>query len=406
MKRLILLLLLISLVCSETASQHLVTKKKRFDIPFTFENNFIIINIQFDDALPLKFVFDTGAEYTILTKREIADMIGLHYEKEFKIMGADMSTVLTAYLARNVRLKVGPVENPRQDFLVMGDDYFEFEALTGIEVHGIIGANFFGRYVVKINYQKQLITLYDPQHFKAPKNHEEIPISIYKNKPYIDVDSKLFPRDSTANIRLLIDSGASLTLLLYTDTHPALDLPDKIVRANIGRGLGGTMEGFIGRFHELRISKNLRLNNLIANYHELYQYMDSTDLNNRNGLIGNKILSRFEVIIDYYRQKLYLKPNKKFKNSFKFDRSGLVFLASGADLNTYTISFVVPDSPAAEAGFMRGDRIKKFNWIPVSYMSMSGLARRLQGKVGKEIKMTIIRDGIVLKKRFRLRDII
>lgn len=406
MKQILLVFLIFTAFYNEAVAQHLVNNRKKFNIPFTYENNFIIINIQFDDALPLKFVFDTGAEYTILTKREFADMIGLRYEKEFRIMGADMSTILTAYLARNVHLKVGPIENPRQDFLVMGEDYFEFESFTGIEVHGIIGANFFGRYVVRIDYKRQLITLYDPQHFKVPKNFEAIPISIYKRKPYIEVSSKLFPQDSTANIRLLIDSGASLTLLLYTDTHPALNLPDKIVRANIGRGLGGTMNGFMGRLHELELGDQFRLNNLIANYHDITEYMDSSEINNRNGLIGNKILSRFEVIIDYHRELLYLKPNRDYRKKFRFDRSGLVFLASGKNLSTFTVSYVVPNSPAEEAGFRKGDRIKKVNWWSAGYMSMEGLTHKLQGRAGKEIRMTIIRDGITLKKKFKLRDII
>ncbi|HOY18537.1 MAG TPA: hypothetical protein PLC89_14620, partial [Haliscomenobacter sp.] len=41
------------------------------DIPFDYENNFIVIKLMFNDIFPLKFIFDTGAENTILTKREI-----------------------------------------------------------------------------------------------------------------------------------------------------------------------------------------------------------------------------------------------------------------------------------------------------------------------------------------------
>lgn len=406
MKHCLLIFSIFLLFSGVTNAQHKTRGRKKVDIPFELENNFIIVNIRFNRVLPLKFVFDTGAEYTILTKREFADMIGINYQKEFKVMGADMKTILTAYLARGVNLEVGPIENPVQDFLVLDEDYFSFESLAGVEVHGILGANFFSRYVVKINYRKRIISLYDPQYFEVPTGYEAIPISVYKNKPYIEVPSKLYAQDSSAMLKLLIDSGASLTLLLYTDTHPALSLPDKIVRGNIGKGLGGDIEGFMGRFHELNLGEKYKMNNLVANYQEIYEYMDTTEINSRNGLIGNLILNRFEVIINYYKQMLYLKPNKSYKRKFKFDRSGLIFLASGAELNTYTVSFVVPGSPADEAGILRGDRVKRVNWLPAGYMSLSDLTRKLQGRIGREIRMVIIRDGEKLKKNFRLRDII
>lgn len=406
MKHFLVLLLIFVSLSSTLDAQHRVNGRKKIDIPFQLENNFIIVNIRFNRVLPLKFVFDTGAEYTILTKREFADMIGIRYEKEFKIMGADLKTILTAYLARGINLEVGSVENPIQDFLVLGDDYFQFEALSGVEVHGILGANFFSRYVVKINYRKRILTLYDPQHFTPPKGFEEIPISVYKNKPYVKAPSKLYQQDSTSTIKLLIDTGASLTLLLYTDTHPALDVPEQIVRGNIGKGLGGDIEGFIGRFYEIRLGKQFVMKNIVANYQEIYEYMDTTEIHKRNGLIGNVILNRFDVIINYNQQKLYLKPNKAYKRDFRFDRSGLVFLASGANLNTYTVNFVVPGSPADEAGIKKGDRVKRVNWLPVGYMSLADLTRKLQGRAGKEIRMVIIRDKEKLKKRFKLRDII
>jgi PDZ domain-containing protein/aspartyl protease len=405
MKRLIFILFILLIFLTEGASQHNLNGRKKVEIPFQFENNFIVVNIRFNKILRLKFIFDTGAEYTVLAKREYADLIGIRYDKEFKIMGADMSTELTAYLARGINLKVGEIENPNQDFLVMGEDYFQFEALTGIPVHGILGANFFSRYVVKIDYRRRIITLYDPQFFIPPKGYQELPISIYKNKAYIQVDSKLFAQDTTSSIKLLVDSGASLTLLVYTDTHLALRLPEKVVRANIGKGLGGFIEGSMGRFHEIDFG-GYKLNDLVASYQEIYASMDTSEMNNRNGLLGNMILSRFDIILNYYHQKLYIKPNKTFKKGFKFDRSGIVFLASGKNLNTYTINNVVPGSPAAEVGILKGDQIKKVNCLSVNYLSMENIIRKLQGKVGKRIKLTLLRDGKKFKTSFILREII
>ena len=37
-------------------------------------------------------------------------------------------------------------------------------------------------------------------------------------------------------------AGASLSLLLHTDTHPDLVLPEKFVKGSVGKGLGGNLE--------------------------------------------------------------------------------------------------------------------------------------------------------------------
>ena len=57
---------------------------KQIEIPFEYVNSFIILNIAFNGSLPLKFIFDTGAEHTILTKREISDLLQVHYDREFR----------------------------------------------------------------------------------------------------------------------------------------------------------------------------------------------------------------------------------------------------------------------------------------------------------------------------------
>ena len=179
---------------------------KKVDIPFEYENNFIIINLIFNDAFPLKFIFDTGAEHTILTKREITDLLQVNYQRSFTIFGADMQTELTAYLAQGVRLQLGNLYARNRTILVLDEDYFKFEEFTGIDVQGILGADFFRRFIVRINYRKRVITLYDPVHFKEPtEKFTKIPIEVHRHKPYVRATTKL-TNQSPIDVKLLIDS--------------------------------------------------------------------------------------------------------------------------------------------------------------------------------------------------------
>lgn len=378
---------------------------KKIEIPFEYENNFIVVNVTFNRLFPLKFIFDTGAEHTILTKREITDLLGLSYEKRFTIFGSDMQSELYAYLVRNITLKTSTAEFTNRAILVLEDDYFQFEQFAGVNISGILGADLFRRFVVEINYRTQKITLHDPESFRAPRgNVIQHPVEISRHKPYFYACTH-FPNDTLISTKLLLDTGAGLALLLYTDTHPDLHLPPHVIKSNIGMGLGGFIEGFLGRVERLDLA-GLPFPEVITNFQEFPASLDTTYTNGRNGIIGNQLLSRFIVTIDYIRGKLYLQPQRHYREQFRFDRSGLVLAASGVRLNSYTIYQIIDGSPAAEAGLQRGDIIRKINGLPAGFFTLGDLNRRLQGRVGKLFRLKVERDGQNFVVHFRLRELI
>lgn len=379
--------------------------RKHVDIPFEFDNNFIIIEVVFNNFLPLKFIFDTGAEYTILTQKKVTDLLSVDYQKQFTIIGADMKTELIAYLATGISMKAGDLKATNRSVLVLQEDYFQFDQFMGVRIHGIIGADFFRRFVVKIDYQRRKIRLEDPTVFNAPKSgYQKLPIEVYRNKPYLFAKAN-FSQDSSINLKLLIDTGASLSLLLHTNTHPGMRLPPKVIKSNIGIGMGGFLEGFMGRIDQLKF-QDIRLNNIITNFQEVQPNARDDLLNGRNGILGNLILSRFDVIIDYVREQLYIRPNNKFKKQFKFDKSGLFIAASGNQLNQFTVFDMIPDSPAGEAGLKVGDRLKTINGFPANFFTLAQITRKLQKRAGKKIKLKIVRKGERIKYVFYLKDLI
>ncbi len=406
MKNAVLLLFLALCLAKVGQTQPLSEKRQRIDIPFELENDLIVIKITFNQMLPLRFIFDTGAEFTILTKREFSDLLGIEYSREVNIMGADMSTPLKAYLARNIQINMGKFSLPRHDMLVLQEDYFRFEEFTGVEVHGIIGANLFGSYVVKIDYQKRVLSLIHPIYFDRPNDEKylSVPIEIYNNKPYLNTSVKLNGSDPAIRVRMLIDTGASIALLLHNNTHPQLRLPETTIPGNIGKGLGGIIEGSMGRIHQAQMGK-YRLNNIVSNFQDINASLDTSYLNGRNGIIGNIALKRFHMIIDYPRERMYLRTNRYYKKRFRYDRSGMSLMAGGAQLNQFYVNRVIEGSPAYEAGIREGDRIIRINGIPASFYTLRGITRRFQGKIGKRMKVVLRRDGKKMKMRFRLRDL-
>lgn len=378
---------------------------KKVEIPFEYENNFIIVKVMFNDIFPLKFIFDTGAEHTILTQREITDLLQINYERRFVLVGSDMSTELYAYLARGVKLTIHNMVATNRSILVLDEDYFRFEEYGGINVHGILGADLFRRFIVKINYRRKIITLYDPATFNPPRGKaSEFPLELHRNKPYLVAHTSL-NKNSNIQAKYLVDTGASISLLLYTNSHPAFNLPPKYVRSKIGMGLGGFLQGFMGRVDQINIGEH-HLDGVITNFQELSPEVDTAFLNKRNGIIGNQILDRFIVTIDYIKGKLYLEPDKSFRRKFQYDKSGLILAASGVNLNVFTVVDLIENSPAAEAGIQVGDEIKKVNGFPTTFMHLVDLSKRFQKKAGKKIRLVVKRGEQRLTTRFQLRELI
>jgi len=379
---------------------------RQIDIPFDYENNFIVIKVLFNDVFPLRFIFDTGAEYTILSKREITDLLSIDYKKRFVLQGADMTTELYAYLAKGISITMGNLRNTNRNILVLEEDYFRFEEFSGIQVHGILGADMFRRFVVKINYQKQIISLLSPEDFVPPRGSRSFayPVEMQRSKPYIMLETRL-ASDTVIQTKLLLDTGASLSLLLYTNTHPNLHLPEKTIPSNIGIGLGGFLEGYLGRIRQLSL-QNYTFDEVITNFQELPPGLDSLNTSGRHGILGNQLLRRFIVTIDYVREQLYFTALPGFKNKYSYDRSGLIIIVAGVQMNKYIVFDLVPNSPAARVGIRRGDEIKSVNGIPTAFFTLQDLSAKFRRRVGTKMKLVIERSNVRLKKSFRLEQLI
>lgn len=376
------------------------------EFPFEFHNNYIVVEVMFQRIYPAHFIFDTGAEHTILCKKDLSQLLGLKYEREFKIIGADFKKELKAYLTRGVFLQIkdSPLE-AKQDILVLDEDYYRLDQSAGVAIHGIIGADLFQRYVVRIDYMSQKIRLTTAARFSPPRQHDAFDLEIIRGKPYLNSKIKTQPNDSLTKVKLLLDTGAGLALMFFSNTHPALTPPPGSAKGVLGMGLGGDIEGNIGRIDNLILNENIAFKSIICDFQETDVFSDSLYLSNRNGIIGAQILSRFDLIIDYVNQKLYLRPNRTYKQKILEDRSGLILLAQGTNFNHFYVNGIVLGSPAHWAGIQRGDIVVNINRFPTSLLSMTNISKRLSGATGKRVSITILRNGQKIKKSFLLKDL-
>lgn len=414
MRYLLILLLWLCASCWQTSSAQRgsdlyipAARQGKVEVPFEYENNFIVIKVLFNRIFPLRFILDTGAEHTILTNREITDMLAVDYQRRFTILGADMQTELYAYLVRGINMRIEDMEFLNRSILVLEEDYFRFDQFAGINVHGIIGADLIRRFVVEINYRRKTVTFHDPRRFndRRVSDFTRLSADFHRGKPYINASTRL-ANNQEIDTKLLMDTGASISLLLYTDTDTLLKLPEKVIPGALGMGLGGSLEGYIGRVDRFQLDEDITFRELITNFQELHPNADSSYLNNRNGIIGNRLLNRFTVVIDYIKGYIYLRQVEDLQEDIEFDKSGLVMRAFGASLNNFEVFYVIPGSPADKAGLKKGDEIVRINWFPAFFFNMEGITSKLSKREGKKIRLVIKRNEEKLRFTFKLRDLL
>ena len=378
----------------------------KVEIPFTFEHDYIILKVKVDDKINLRFMFDTGAEHTILFEKVIGDLLGLDYDDRIKVLGSDLTQEVGALISRNVNVKLENASVVNRDLLVLEQNYLKLPELTGINVDGIIGGGFFRNLVVNINYKKKKLVLFQPDKFAIDRNeYEMVDLMLEQQKPYFF--SNVVNQDGdTVMLKLLIDTGAALAFLINTDSHDKIELPDKIIKGTLGVGIGGVIEGFIGKTNYLSLGDQLSFQNIITNFQNVDSLvMDQVDFK-RNGLIGNTLLSRFDIYIDYLRDKMYLKPRKNYNEAFDYDKSGMFLLVFGNRLDQFMVNYVVEGSPAEEAGVRKGDIVKKFGCWSTKFYNLEKLTNKLAGKAGKTIRLKLERGETQFKVSFQLRDML
>lgn len=380
--------------------------KDKIEIPFKYNQGFMLIDVEIDKTLPLKFIFDTGAEHTIMFHKIMADLIDIDYSKRIRILGSDISNDIHALIARNIYIDLKKGETVKRDILVLEDEISMLRATIGEEISGIVGSSLFKGMVVSFDYRKNKITIQHPTRFKPPspnKGFKEYDIEVIQNKAYLKAPVT-FQNGNTYDATLLIDSGAAIPLLIHTNTDSSLVLPNFVIDGRLGYGLGGPIKGFLGKIKQLEINP-YTYDFVLTSFQDIdLEHYNQSDIV-RNGILGNKLLSRFHVIIDYFNQKLYLKARKKYNDDFKYDMSGLEIVALGKDFKEFEVRKVLEGTPAAEADIRPNDKILKIGWVNARFYTLEKLINKLESKAGKKIKLKIERDGQILTKKFYLRDL-
>ncbi|MBD3749015.1 MAG: aspartyl protease family protein [Sphingobacteriales bacterium] len=377
--------------------------RKRESIVFTKARGLVVLSTYINDKGPYNFILDSGVGLMIITDPDLKDSLNLKYLRTIQIKGLGEGNTIEAFTTPYLKVQIGSAIAKSTSAAILAKDFFNLSSYAGIPIHGLIGYEFFQSFMVRIYYDAGYITIFKNQKSRLIRKGYRIPITIEQNKPYLEVFANQGAQKKIP-LKMLIDTGAGHPIAIESEGDHPFPLPDKFIQANLGVGLGGNISGFIGRIDDFRIGR-FDFKNPIASFpydEEMAAKVKGID---RNGSIGNQLLKRFEVVFDYERSCIYIRPNSNFKEPFEHDMSGMELFCTGDNYSRYFVNRVEPNSPADEFGIQKGDEILSINFKLAHKMTMDEITEMLKSKDGRNLYIEIargdnlIRGVLTLKRR-------
>ena len=375
-------------------------------IDFRLINNLIIIPIFINNSDTLFFILDTGINPTLLTTNELD--LSFKIGRVSQITGLGKGENLEVLQTYGNTINIGnDVILTKQNVFVVREDRFELSKKMGTRIDGIIGGVIFTNFIVEINYDTEKIKLINPEQYKKRKYKRwlEKPIELYNNKPYINLNIAL-NEDTTIYANLLFDLGASDALWLMQKSNDSIiySSPDELFY--LGQGINGDIYGAYDKIKSISFSEKIKFEDVqicLPDTNSL-KMPQNYDIKGRNGTLGSEIIKRFNVVIDYKHQQILLKKNSMFNSAYSIDYSGLEIDSPFENLNIYEVYYVQKNSPAEEAGLIKGDIIMKINNILVLEYTANEMNMIFSSRKGRVLKIEYNRDGINYKTKLKLRD--
>jgi hypothetical protein len=261
------------------------------------------------------------------------------------------------------------------------NDYDILTSAYGERVDGIIGYSLLSRYIVKVDYDSSKIQIYSRGSMRYPRGG-------FLLRPILStlpIQSARVEDERPINTRFYFDTGAGLCLLLsrdFVDDSTILSKKRKPVLTQ-GEGLGGKME------MQLTTMKAFKIGPYRFKRVPTYIFEDAYNVTAYpylGGLIGNDILRRFNVILNYDRRDIYLQPNSHFRDPFDYSYTGLGIYKIDGEVRVVDI---MPGSPAQKAGFMPGDIVMAMN---NNFSKSVQTYKNMLQNVGDKVKVLVLRE--------------
>ncbi|HVV63895.1 MAG TPA: aspartyl protease family protein [Rhizomicrobium sp.] len=364
--------------------------KHETTVPFRLLNNHIYADVSVNGSKPLNFIFDTGG-HSIVTP-ETAKALGLVSKGNLTSSGGG-ENLATSGVTTLKSIRVGDATITDQTASVLD---FQAKGVEGADEQGMVGYEFFARFVTRFDYGSRTITFIDKKSFDPRGAGAPVPMRLYHQFPEI-----LGSYDGVPG-RFGIDTGSRMPLELNAAFAAKHGFRAKVtggVEAMTGWGVGGPSRSLVFKGGTLKLGD-------VTIEHPLT--MISLDKGGAGAAeafpnnVGGGVLKRFVVTFDYDHSTMYLKPYEGLHADIdSFDRSGMWINAAPEGFKVVDIT---KGGPAEAAGLKKDDIITAVDSKPATGIFLPDLRKRLRNdKPGTVVTLAVKGKGEV---KVTLRDLI
>ncbi|HEY7977432.1 MAG TPA: aspartyl protease family protein [Rhizomicrobium sp.] len=362
-------------------------------VPFHLWNNHIYADVRVNGSKPMTFIFDTGG-HSILAPAT-AKALGVEAKGNVSSSGGG-DNIAQSGEAMVKSLTVGGATITNQPVSTLD---FSPPGTEGANEQGMIGYEFFARYITRFDYGARTITFIDKKYFDPRTAGMPVPMRLYHQFPEI-----LGSYDGVPG-RFGIDTGSRMPLFLNKAWAAKNGFPKpgtKTIAAQTGWGVGGPTHSIVFKGGTLKLG-DVTINHPLT--------MVSTDKGGAGSVeafpsnVGGGVLKRFAVTFDYDNSTMYLKPIKGHVEDLDtFDKSGMWINATAEGFKVIDIT---KGGPAEAAGLQKDDIIVGIDGKVAAGMNLPELREKLRNeKTGTVVSLTVRRGDTQKVFPVTLKDLI
>ena len=272
-------------------------------IPFKLVANEILIKAKVNGEKELTFLIDTGATQSIIDS-EVAKSLGIRDSGDFNITTGSGAMKMQFMNLDSVRLGDLTIN----DISVAVAPLKNFAANLRIKPAGLIGANLLKRFQLTIDYPERKLELRRPDtRLDTDKG------IVVETKPSLGVSGLAVDGvlDNNLELTFLLDSGAAFN---HVSEHLVKDVLTDTPILPVGSIKG--LDGKVVKTGAIRF-KNLKIGQLSIK-NPIFSIAPGNGKNSPGlisggnlAIIGNPLLSRYRITIDYADQKILFEKSKQ-----------------------------------------------------------------------------------------------